>query len=135
MTGNFSFDPTVFKPVLPASPEDARPGNPGRNAFTGPGVANVDMNLQKRSSLGDRHSIDLRIDATNAFNHVQCVLYRAGGGSVTDPLFGPLAPHVRSQAGAVLSEVQLLITAVETFGNPPRSQGLLNHLQKLTGRK
>ncbi len=88
VTGNFFFDPTVFRAVLPGSPADARPGNLGRNVFTGPGVANVDMNLLKRFSVRDRHAIDLRIDTTNVFNHAQFVLYRAGGVSVTDANFG-----------------------------------------------
>jgi hypothetical protein len=70
-SGNFFFDPSVFKIVDPASPAEARPGNLGRNVFDGPLTANVDLSLQKDFSIQERHKVAVRIDATNALNHAQ----------------------------------------------------------------
>jgi hypothetical protein len=73
-TGNFFYDPTVFTAIVPESSEEARPGNLGRNTFTGPGVNNLDLSLGKRFSITENHSLDFRADATNFFNHAQFIL-------------------------------------------------------------
>ncbi len=72
VTGNFLFDPTVFRTVFPKSVEEARLGNLGRNVFTGPGVNNVDLSLLKEIVLKDRQRLDFRVDLVNVFNHAQC---------------------------------------------------------------
>jgi hypothetical protein len=43
----------------------------GRNPFTGPGISNTDLSLQKSFPIGERTAIQLRMDAFNAFNHTQ----------------------------------------------------------------
>jgi len=68
-TGNFLFDPTVFRTVFPSGPEEARLGNLGRNVFSGPGVNVVDFSLLKRFVVTERQSVELRVDTTNVFNH------------------------------------------------------------------
>jgi hypothetical protein len=73
VTGNFLFDPTVFKTVMPKTPDAARPGNLGRNVFSGPGMANVDLSLARDIRIKERHRVEFRIDSTNVFNHVQFV--------------------------------------------------------------
>lgn len=43
----------------------------GRNPFIGPGINNTDLSLQKTFALSERLSLQLRLDAFNAFNHPQ----------------------------------------------------------------
>ncbi|HEX6466494.1 MAG TPA: hypothetical protein VFZ99_04250, partial [Terriglobales bacterium] len=42
-----------------------------RNPFTGPGINNTDLSLQKSFPFRERAAIQLRMDAFNAFNHTQ----------------------------------------------------------------
>ena len=51
-------------------PAPNTPGNAPRNVTFGPGFWNVDVGLTKRFTFGSRQSIDLRIEAFNAFNTV-----------------------------------------------------------------
>jgi hypothetical protein len=53
-----------------AMPAINTPGNAPRNVTFGPGFWNVDIGLTKRFELGSRQSLDLRIEAFNAFNTV-----------------------------------------------------------------
>lgn len=53
-----------------AMPAINTPGNAPRNVTFGPGFWNVDIGLTKRFNFGARQSIDLRIEAFNAFNTV-----------------------------------------------------------------
>ena len=40
-----------------------------RNAFTGPGLWNIDLGLYKRIRFTERYSLQLRAEAFNVFNH------------------------------------------------------------------
>jgi hypothetical protein len=42
-----------------------------RNPFIGPGINNTDLSVQKTFGLGERFSLQTRIDAFNTFNHPQ----------------------------------------------------------------
>jgi len=87
VTGNFFFDPTAFRVVRPATPEEARPGNLGRNAFTGLGAFNLDLSIVKEFRVRERHRIETRIDATNVLNHAQ--FYAQGpSANVNNAMFG-----------------------------------------------
>jgi hypothetical protein len=44
-------------------------GNVGRNAFAGPSYANVDLGLSKNTKLGEKVSMEIRMDVFNIFNH------------------------------------------------------------------
>ena len=44
-------------------------GDSGRNIVTGPGLANVDLSLQKTWTLRENEAIQFRWDAFNALNH------------------------------------------------------------------
>jgi len=66
VTGNFYFDPTVFREVPPT-----RQGTLGRNVFSGPGINNWDLALLKRTRLSERLQLELRLEASNVFNHTQ----------------------------------------------------------------
>ncbi len=77
VTGHFFFDPTAFQILSPVGPDQARPGNLGRNPFTGLGRSNVDVSLTKRIAINERQGVEVRIDATNVMNHAQFVFFPA----------------------------------------------------------
>jgi hypothetical protein len=65
----------VFHRINPLAFAPPPVGNIGlgekRNPFIGPGINNTDLSLQKTFGLGERFSLQTRIDAFNAFNHPQ----------------------------------------------------------------
>ena len=94
VTGHFFFDPTVFQVLNPIGPAQARPGNLGRNSFTGLGRNNVNMSLMKRITVAERHKIELRADISNLFNHAEFVQTSVGSvfvgnGGQTNHTMGP----------------------------------------------
>jgi len=54
-----------------APPPFGRPGNVGRNTFTGPRYFNTDVDLIKRIALTERMHLQFRAEAYNIFNQVQ----------------------------------------------------------------
>ncbi len=46
-------------------------GNEGQNQFTGPGINNTNLALQKQFTVKERYNFQLRMDAFNVFNHAQ----------------------------------------------------------------
>jgi len=46
-------------------------GAEGQNSFTGPGVNDTDLTLEKQFKVKERYNFQLRADAFNAFNHTQ----------------------------------------------------------------
>ncbi len=46
-------------------------GNEGQNQFTGPGINNTNLALQKQFRVKERYNFQLRLDAFNVFNHTQ----------------------------------------------------------------
>jgi hypothetical protein len=45
-------------------------GNAGRNSFWGPGMWNVDISISKSIPISDKVTGEFRLDAFNAFNHI-----------------------------------------------------------------
>jgi len=60
-------------------------GNLSRNAFRGPAAETVDLSLIKNTKLGDRLSLQFRVEAFNLFNRVN--LYNPVG-EMSSPAFG-----------------------------------------------
>jgi hypothetical protein len=60
------------------------PGNARRRFFSGPGIDNYDMSLQKSLSLSELRSIVLRAEGFNVFNHAQFCGPQAINGNITD---------------------------------------------------
>jgi Carboxypeptidase regulatory-like domain len=58
------FDPTAF-----ALPDAGTFGNMRRNNLYGPGIEVVNLSAGKTFPIGDRVNFQIRVDATNAFNH------------------------------------------------------------------
>ena len=46
-------------------------GNEGQNRFTGPGINNTNLALQKQFTVKERYNFQLRLDAFNVFHHTQ----------------------------------------------------------------
>jgi hypothetical protein len=74
----------------------------GRNAFTGPGYWNSDVSLFKNFSITERFSGQFRLEAFNAFNHVNlglpnnCIDCSSGGViTSTQPTHGDGVPSMR----------------------------------------
>lgn len=59
------YDPTVF--VLP---EPGTYGNAGRNIIIGPGLANLDLALEKNTAMTERINLQFRAEGFNLFNRV-----------------------------------------------------------------
>ena len=59
-------------------------GNSRRRFFYGPGINNFDLQLTKNVRLTESKSLDLRIEAFNAFNHAQFYGPGAVDGEVGD---------------------------------------------------
>ena len=71
LTGNDPKDDLIYLDINGfAMPAINTPGNAPRNVAFGPGYWNVDLGLTKRFIVGQRHSLDLRIEAFNLFNTV-----------------------------------------------------------------
>jgi hypothetical protein len=58
--------------------------------FYGPGIENVDLTLQKRTTLDHEQSLDLRLEAFNAFNHAQFYGAAAVDGQMESSSFGAI---------------------------------------------
>lgn len=63
-------------------------GNSGRRLFSGPGVENFDLTLQKATRFTESKSLDLRLEAFNLFNHAQFYGPNAVDGNINSPAFG-----------------------------------------------
>ncbi len=61
---NRYFDPNAF-----IVPPNGTYGNVGRNAFTGPGLAALDISVVKNTRLSERFNLQLRGEAFNIMNH------------------------------------------------------------------
>ncbi len=77
------FDPAQFS--LPAL---GSVGNTGRRFFSGPGIDNYDLTLQKNLKRTESQLVQLRLEAFNAFNHAQFYGPSAVDGNISSPTFG-----------------------------------------------
>ena len=73
-----------FNTALFSVPSLGDPGNARRRFFSGPGIDNYDMSLQKSLSLPESRSLVLRIEGFNVFNHAQFYGPQAINGNITD---------------------------------------------------
>jgi hypothetical protein len=59
-----------LNPAAYVAPPFGQWGNAGRDSIIGPGQFSLNASMGRSFTIGDRHSIDLRLDAANALNHV-----------------------------------------------------------------
>jgi hypothetical protein len=65
-------------------------GNSGRRPFSGPGINNFDLTLQKIVNLTKSKSFEFRAEAFNAFNHAQFYGPSAVQGNIGSGTFGKI---------------------------------------------
>lgn len=63
-------------------------GNAARRMFFGPGIENFDIEVNKMVKLAEGKSLEIRMEAFNAFNHAQFYGPASVDGEVNDPTFG-----------------------------------------------
>ncbi len=63
-------------------------GSLPRNAFRGPGAVNLDIALAKKFRIRETASLELRVDAFNAFNHTN---FSNPDTTITDATFGQIS--------------------------------------------
>ena len=95
-SGNAYFNTALFS--LPAL---GSAGNSGRRMFSGPGIENFDLTVQKNIRFRESKSLDLRLEAFNVFNHAQFYGANSVDGNVSSPTFG----HVVSAAAPRLVQI------------------------------
>ncbi len=59
-----------LNPAAYAAPAAGEWGNAGRNSITGPAQFTLNASLGRTFRVSDRFNLDLRVDSTNALNHV-----------------------------------------------------------------
>jgi hypothetical protein len=97
--GNYYFNPANFSTAR-ANTLDAIAQNDAsqlpyytygslpRNAFRGPGAVNLDIALAKKFSIRENATLELRMDAFNAFNHTN---FSNPDTTITDATFGQIS--------------------------------------------
>jgi hypothetical protein len=96
--GNPYFNTSLF-----SLPSLGSVGNSGRRLFSGPGIDNYDLTLQKNLKLTESKSVELRLEAFNAFNHAQFYGPNSVDGNISSATFG----HVVSAAAPRLLQIAL----------------------------
>jgi hypothetical protein len=94
--GNPYFNTSLF-----SLPPLGSVGNSGRRMFSGPGIDNYDLTVQKNLKLTESKYLELRLEAFNAFNHAQFYGPGSVDGNITSGTFG----HVVSAAAPRLVQV------------------------------
>jgi hypothetical protein len=74
-----------LNPAAYGAPAPGQWGNAGRNSITGPSQFSLNGSMGRTFQVGDRLTLDLRIDATNALNHVT---FPSWNTTVTSAQFG-----------------------------------------------
>jgi len=77
-----------FNTSLFSLPPLGSPGNTGRRFFSGPGMENFDFALQKNTAIGESKTLELRMEAFNAFNHAEFFGPSSVDGNISSPTFG-----------------------------------------------
>jgi hypothetical protein len=80
----------AFKTSLFSIPALGTLGNAPRRFFYGPGMANFDMALQKEFAVGERKTLQFRMEAFNVFNHAQFFGAAAVNGNISSTGFGQI---------------------------------------------
>ncbi len=90
-------DPRNGRPAFNTSlfPSDVTPylgqlGNARRRFFYGPGMNNFDLALQKDLTIGERKSLQFRMEGFNVFNHAQFFGAAAVNGNISSVGFGQI---------------------------------------------
>ncbi|HUA57151.1 MAG TPA: carboxypeptidase regulatory-like domain-containing protein [Verrucomicrobiae bacterium] len=100
--GEIYFNPAAF-----AEPAIGTIGNAGVNVMYGPGYINWDMSLARRVPIKERATLQLKIEAFNAFNHVQFT------GVNSTFIFNAQGVNTNTNIGALTGERGPRVVALE----------------------
>jgi hypothetical protein len=90
----YSGHPGLFlNPAAYTTPPSGQWGNAGRDSITGPYQFSLNASLSRTFRLTDRLNLDLRVDATNALNHVTFQNWNTTVGSTQFGLPNPNAAN------------------------------------------
>ena len=78
----------AFNTALFSLPELGQFGTAVRRFFSGPGMMNFDIALQKSLPLTETKSLQLRVESFNTFNHAQFFGAASVDGNISDATFG-----------------------------------------------
>jgi Carboxypeptidase regulatory-like domain len=81
-------------------------GDAPRRYFSGPGMFNTDLALQRNFTISEAKTLQFRLESFNIFNHTQFFGPTAVSGDVDNPLFG----HVINAASPRLMQLALKFT-------------------------
>lgn len=84
----------AFQKDLFSLPELGHLGTAARRFFSGPGMANFDVAVHKNFRLRESRSLELRLEAFNAFNHAQFYGAAAVNGNISSAGFGQITEAV-----------------------------------------
>src|SRR5215469_11215311 len=89
-----------LNPAAFTAPTPGEWGDAGRNSITGPSQFSLNASLARTFRVSDRISLDLRVDSTNALNHV---VFTSWNTSVGNAQFGlPTAPNAMRSLQTIL---------------------------------
>jgi hypothetical protein len=91
-----------LNPAAYAAPQAGQWGNAGRNSITGPSQFGLNASLGRIFQMSERFSLDFRVDATNALNHVT---FPSWNTTVTSAQFG--LPNPANSMRSVQTSVRL----------------------------
>ena len=91
-----------LNPAAYAVPQSGQWGNAGRNSITGPSQFGLNASLGRIFQMTERISLDFRVDATNALNHVT---FPSWNTTVTSTQFG--LPNPANAMRSVQTSVRL----------------------------
>jgi hypothetical protein len=91
-----------------------RPGNLGRNVFTGPQYFNTDLNLAKNTSITERINLQFRAECYNVFNRIQFGQPGESGDTLASPLtFGQALSTLTQPDGTTSArQIQLALKLI-----------------------
>ena len=91
-----------------------RPGNLGRNTFTGPTYYNTDLSLVKNTKVTERMNVQFRAEVFNIFNRIQFDQLLAAGDTLASPGTFGLAVDTLTQPDGTTSarQIQLALKLV-----------------------
>jgi trimeric autotransporter adhesin len=89
-----------LNPAAYMPPAAGQWGNAGRNSITGPAQFTLSASMGRTFRLNDRFNLDLRVDSTNALNHVT---FTSWNTAVSSAQFGlPIAANAMRSMQTVL---------------------------------
>ncbi|MGB9067856.1 MAG: carboxypeptidase regulatory-like domain-containing protein [Candidatus Acidiferrales bacterium] len=80
-------------------------GNSGRRFFSGPGIDNYDLTIQKDTKLTESKMLEIRLDAFNVFNHAQFYGPLSVDGNISDSTFGQVVSAAAPRLAQIAAKI------------------------------